>query len=153
MEEKRDEARHSNFLTVQGTTSFRVIIFQPGKKSFKASKHICICEKCCVEYGSCNRFEEYFPKAVSLKAPPRRPKNDEPPVSNVSSDAVEFLPPLSVVAVAPEKKSNIPVWFMQIKSHKIADKEMEGEHGVLVEVGQSIIEAFHLEQHGRTPYI
>ena len=64
------------------------------------------------------------------------------------SDAVEFLPPLSVVAVAPEKKSSIPVWFMQIKSHKIADKEMEEEHGVLVEMGQPIIEAFHLEQHG-----
>ena len=90
VEEKRDEARHSNFLTVQGTTSFRVIIFQPGKKSFKASKRICICEKFCVEYGSCNRFEKYCPKVVSLKAPPRRPKNDEPPVSNMSSDAVEF---------------------------------------------------------------
>ena len=37
---------------------------------------------------------------------------------------------------------------MQIKSHKIADKEMEEEHGVLVEMGQPIIEAFHLEQHG-----
>ena len=64
VEEKRDEARHSNLLTVQGTTSFRVNIFQPGQTSFKASKRICICEKCCVEYGSCNRFEEYFPKVV-----------------------------------------------------------------------------------------
>ena len=68
------------------------------------------------------------------------------------SDAVEFLPPLSVVAVAPEKKSSIPVWFMQIKSHNIADKEMKEVLEGLVEVGQPIIEAFHLEQHGRTPY-
>ena len=142
----RNEASRSKYVTVQGTTSFRVMYFEPDKSSFKASKRICVCEMCTESYGSCSNFNEFYPQVISLKAPPRRPK-DKPVEVSAETDVVEFLPPLSVVAVAPERKSNLPVWFMQIKSHIVADQEMAAEYG-LVEAGQQVILAYHLEQHG-----
>ena len=82
---------------------------------------------CTESYGSCSNFNEFYPQVISLKAPPRRPK-DKPVEVSAETNVVGFLPPLSVVAVAPERKSNLPVWFMQIKSHIVADQEVAAEY-------------------------
>ena len=58
IEEERAEERYVKYMTVEGSSKFQVLVFAPGKK-MKASRRLCICEKCKNEYGSCSLFQEY----------------------------------------------------------------------------------------------
>ena len=57
-----DEERSLDLLidvaTVHGSSTFHAMLFSPGKNFFKASKRICICDKCKDQFGSCEQFSE-----------------------------------------------------------------------------------------------
>ena len=54
---------------IDGSSSFRVILFEPGKTTLKASNRLCICEQCKFAYGSCELFTEYSLEATKYNRP------------------------------------------------------------------------------------
>ena len=59
LEELRASAAKKNFNTVDGSSFFHVIIFQPGASTMKASNRLCICSQCKFQIGSCASYNEY----------------------------------------------------------------------------------------------
>ena len=151
VDEKRQKASNFIYRTVKGTNTFRTILFKPNSSTIRASKRICICEKCMEDYGSCELFHEHYLQADPVKAPSRRSKAVMSSVSNRDStdgSTNEFLLTDSVVAVAPSTKSTNPVWFMQINGQYVAEEDKIDKHGMLVNAGQEYLEGYWLEQHG-----
>ena len=50
------EARLKKYLTIEGSDSFQVMIFQTNFTTFKAAFDLCICERLLIDYGSCSLF-------------------------------------------------------------------------------------------------
>ena len=48
------EARLKKYPTIEGSDSFQVMVFQPNSTTFKAASHLCICDHCLIDYGSCS---------------------------------------------------------------------------------------------------
>ena len=55
-ENGRAEARLKKYPTIDISDHFQVMVFTPNSSSFKAGKHLCICEECLKDYGSCASF-------------------------------------------------------------------------------------------------
>ena len=53
--------------TVDGSSSFQVIVFNPDSTEIKASERICICETCKNNYGTCSLFKSYTMQITNLK--------------------------------------------------------------------------------------
>ena len=66
LDEERSLDRLEKVETVRGSDSFHVMVFSPGEDAFKASPRICVCEKCKVNFGSCELFTEYSLSAHQL---------------------------------------------------------------------------------------
>ena len=153
VETSRQKASSFKYRTVQGTTTFRAILFKPNSSTIRASKRICICAKCMEDYSSCELFQEHSLQVDPVKAPSRRSAalmrtTSEEESADTATN--EFLPAGSVVAVAPSTTSIDPVWFMEIKGHFIAEEDKMDKHGLLVNEGQEYLEGYWLEQHGET---
>ena len=55
--------------TIEGSSNFRIMIFQPGEKTFKAVNRLCTCTNCKNMYGSCGKFNEYCLNVTNLCNP------------------------------------------------------------------------------------
>ena len=56
---ERAMTRRKLYPTVDGSSKFQAIVFNPNTNKFKASKRICICNECQLDYGSCSLFNEF----------------------------------------------------------------------------------------------
>ena len=59
LKKERAARRKKVFKTIDGSASWHVMVFKPGQSHFLASPRPCICEKCIVEYGSCDLFSHH----------------------------------------------------------------------------------------------
>ena len=50
------EAMLKKYLTIEGSDSFQVMIFQTNFTTFKAAFLLCICDRLLIVYGSCSLF-------------------------------------------------------------------------------------------------
>ena len=88
LEIMRKENRYMVFPTIDGSSSFQVLIFTPNSNKFKASPYLCTCEICInIEYGSCSLFQVYELTAVDLIK--RTMRSDFEPAQTSSSDVSE----------------------------------------------------------------
>ena len=66
-----EETRMANKLkiaqTVDGSSSFQVIVFNPDSTEIKVSERRCICETCKNNYGTCSLFKSYTMEVTNLK--------------------------------------------------------------------------------------
>ena len=56
LESVRAEEQLRKHKTIEGSSAFQVIVFQPNSAVFRAAPRICLCEHCKVSYGSCELF-------------------------------------------------------------------------------------------------
>ena len=70
--------RQMVFPTIDGSSSFQVLIFTPNSNTFRASPYLCSCE-CCIKqkYGSCPLFEEYELTSMTLIKHAMRSENQQ----------------------------------------------------------------------------
>jgi hypothetical protein len=61
LEKKRVLSRLEVANSVDGSSTFQIMLFSPNKETFKAAPRLCICNECRNEYGSCTLFKEYTP--------------------------------------------------------------------------------------------
>ena len=56
MADSRPEARLKKYLTMEGSGSFQVMVFQPNSANFQAVSHLWICDSCFTDYGPYSLF-------------------------------------------------------------------------------------------------
>ena len=56
LDENRAVANLLVLPTIEGSSTFQVIVFKPNSDNLKAAKRICVCQQCQNDYGSCNIF-------------------------------------------------------------------------------------------------
>ena len=59
LEENRAAASLLAHPTIDGSSTFQVIVFKPNSDHLKAANRICVCQQCQKDYGSCNIFSSY----------------------------------------------------------------------------------------------
>ena len=71
LNEKREEHKYMTFTTIDGSSIFRVIIFEPFSTTIKAAPRLCACPMCLENFGSCD-LKTYEPIVHHLKRPALR---------------------------------------------------------------------------------
>ena len=97
--------------TVHGSSNFHAMLLSPKKNCFKASKRICICDKCKDQFGSSEQFSEHSLNIKQLNKIHLRSSNAD--VSGKHADdeednkssIINFLAEDSFIAVAAGSNS------------------------------------------------
>ena len=63
----RNEAKLKVFKIGEGSNTFQLMVFHLFSNIIKAYPRLCICNKCQVEYGSCELFSQYLLEEEQLK--------------------------------------------------------------------------------------
>ena len=95
---------------MDGSAKFEVIVFKPNSNSFKAANRLCVCDECCISYGSCSLFQEYYLKVDDLKEFCLRSRQEEP-LTTAGEDEDSFLYLRSICAMAADVKSVDTAWY------------------------------------------
>ena len=66
---KREDHKFLTFSTIEGSSTFCAILFEPISNVFKAAPRLCVCPLCQDNLGSCNLFTTYEPVVQYLKKP------------------------------------------------------------------------------------
>ena len=59
LNEARTEAHAKSCPTIDGSTLFQGMVFNPNQPFLKAAPYLCVCSDCMKDYGSCSRFQSY----------------------------------------------------------------------------------------------
>ena len=111
-----EEARLKEFPTIEGSDSFQVMAFQPNASYFKAASHLCICNNCQMNYGSCSLFSSHKQRTQTLKNIFLRSEVEiEGQNSDIGDASDDFLSADTFCAVAPDESSPETLWFIKVK--------------------------------------
>ena len=56
-----------DFISINGSALFQVILFKPNTAHILAASRLCLCSECKIEYGSCDLFKHYTINVKHLK--------------------------------------------------------------------------------------
>jgi len=153
----RDEAKLIQCKSIDGSSSFQVMIFKPNSTIIKAANRLCICDECQSDYGSCALFKEYSLTVCQLQEKLLRSEVEGGEyVSEVeggeyvsSKSAKDFLLAGSFCAVAADKNSTDTMWFIIINSEESTSKNNESDdYGFCIAAGQPYLKGQFLEKVG-----
>ena len=133
LETARSSERLKVFSTIEGSSKFQVIVFKPNQV-MKAAPRLCLCEKCKVDYGSCQLFEEYAIMCNHLKrnclrsdvADSADMEDDEE--NDEEAEQVDVLVATTVVALAADKKSFETFYLIEITQEESPAMKDETDH-------------------------
>ena len=129
LKEERDADRRITFKTIEGSSSFHVMVFSPNATTFKAAPRLCLCDHCKLDYGSCTLFKSYELKIKEL-APTSLRSNVSAATETVGEEVVnEFIMPGTFVAVPAPKQHQDMVWFIKVCKVNLCDTENESTDG------------------------
>ena len=63
----RADNKFKDFISINGSTLFQVILFKPNTTHTLAASRLCLCSECNTEYGSCDLFKHYTINVKHLK--------------------------------------------------------------------------------------
>ena len=113
---------------MDGSAKFQVIVFKPNSNSFKAANRLCVCDECCISYGSCSLFQEYYLKVDDLKEISLWSGQEEP-LTTAGEDEDSFLYPGSICAMVADVKSVDTVWFVKVVDEIKVTEDIVDEYG------------------------
>ena len=116
--DSRAEARLKKYLTIEGSDSFQVMVFQPNFTIFKAAFHLCICGHWLIDYGSCSPFCSHELWTQILKKIFLRSEmeiNGQISGDQTENVSDEFILADTYCAVVPNESSPESVWFIKVK--------------------------------------
>ena len=114
---------------------------------FKAAKRLCVCDKCQLEYGTCELFKEFTLDIKHLKKNTLRPAFLDSLGKNTHQSIIDFAIPDSICAIGAYDKSHETVWFKKIMHGEQTAKDNitdDCSHSILP--GQKFIEGRYLEK-------
>ena len=122
------ETKLKRFRTIAGSSSFQVILFRPHSIPIKAAQHLCLCDTCKIEYGSCPLFCEYEIIIQELNKTSLSSDNalEEPVIADEDDDKrlTAFLLPGSIRAIVADTKSIDTVWFVKIVCEQETEEDV-----------------------------
>ena len=132
----REKAQFKKIETLDGSSSFQVMVFNPHSSEVLASPRLCLCDKCKAEYGSCYLFNSHELRTLVLKESALRSRNiqtEEKNTQNQSEIVHKFLLSGSICAIVAK---NHMTWFVKIVTTDIASQSIrdvlsKGEVGIL----------------------
>ena len=155
-ESLRDVRKNQQFPTVPGSSRFQVMIFTPNSDIFKAAPHMCLCDNCLHEYGSCNLFQVYDVPAPNKKPNPPRLRSATPELFQndieVIDTGLDVVVPESICAVAAANLSNDSFWLIEVCTLHAGDDSSPhtDDYGHTIPPGVSYIEGHFLEREYET---
>ena len=157
LEKERQAVKSIKVATIEGSSSFRAMLFEPGKTTFKALSRICICAVCELDYGLCASFHEYSLVHMNYDRPCLRSDvgdnivNDEaefePDEEHGERDSSDFLSVGWVVALANQESLRDSVWFIKIAEiNCVADELASDSYGNKILLGIPFLKGHFLER-------
>eukprot|EP00794_Sanderia_malayensis_P019611 gene19611-21542_t len=146
LEELRCKRRKKVFKTVDGSSTFHVLVFKPKESFFLASPRLCICDECKHDYGSCSLFSQHELNVQELRDIPLR-SDDPPPAEIVGEEAVDdFILPDSFAAIAADDPTET-LWFIQVIDVNLSStkNEVDGYKNV-IPPGTMYVSGYFLER-------
>ena len=141
--------------TIDGSSTFRVVVFKPNSKVFWAAPRLCICESCQNDYGTCQLFNEYSLTIMDYQLPFLRSQPGESTEPDDKSDeSWDFLGNNSIVAIANNSMVD-NLWFVLIIDNNCIVGEPEADdYGHIILNGVRFIKGNFLEkQHDEKDHI
>ena len=127
--EERAARRRKVYKTIDGSSTWQVLVFRPGQSYFLASTRLCICDECSQEYGSCNLFKSFELHCETIREIPLRsdvtpPQSDE--LGNEENDG--FILADSYLALAADSTDVDALWYVKVlEVNQCSDKnEVDG---------------------------
>ena len=154
LDQERARAKLKVFPTVEGSSTFQVMVFTPGKSSFKAASRICLCNECKSKYGSCEMFQEYelishTLNKVSLRSSTTDTSDDQ---SYEETNAEEFLLEGTICAIAADVNSIDIFWLIKIIDDSTAENNTIDDYGRQLKGGKTCLRANFLEKEKETKH-
>ena len=140
------------FTTIDGSSIFRVIIFEPFSTTIKAAPRLCACPMCLENFGSCDLFKTYEPIVHHLKKPALRSAclgfqktNDD---ENTNID--DFFLPGSICVMASDNLDTESFWLLSIVSVNVAESDMMDDYHHVITKDQEYLECHYFEKQDKT---
>ena len=134
LENEREKRLYKNYTTINGSNSFRVILFRPGSDVFHASTKLCVCSFCQDhEFENCEKFISYQLQVGMLNEKATRSKDmtQEEMSYNLSSMVTKD----SVFAVRAEN-SNTNYFLLMCETEE--EEHLDPENPYVDEAGHAI---------------
>lgn len=147
LDNARLKDKQLQFKNICGSSQFQVILFRPNEQ-MKASLRLCVCDKCKIEYGSCDLFLPYNLPMATLNKFSLRSDILDFDIDNDSNDddCNDFLIPNSYCAVAADSNSPDTFWFFKIYKVVTATRYETDKYFHMVHPGQKYYDEFFLEE-------
>ena len=158
--EELDAERKRNakmkYKTINGSSSFQVMVFKPNSAEFRAAPRLCICKKCQEEYGSCDLFQSYpliteKYTLASLRSNVLSATTftvDKVTASSLCADTANlFILHNSYVAVAAPESSSDTFWLIKVTDVDCCELEEKSEdgYGHIIPAGNIFMQGHFLE--------
>ena len=137
---------------LKGLDEFQVIVFYAKTTTVRAAKHICICDSCRQDYGSCSLFQNYDLVVENLNKTNLRSNYDDKNINDgVKRDEENtsynyHLLPVSVCATVANNKLTDTVWFVQIIGEFHSPENVIDDYGHTASAGEKYMLDHFLEQ-------
>ena len=120
-----------------------MLVFKPNQKKFRAAPHLCVCEKCEVEIGSCEIFDDYELECNDLKGNVSRSDSlNKPEQFNVNNMEITG----SFGSILPSESSTEPLWFVFISEECVATESMVDGFGHEIKETEVFLKCNYMEK-------
>ena len=139
LNEARIEAHANSYATINSSTLFQVLVFNPNQPIFKAAPYLSECMK---DYGSCSLFQSYELLKGDLKKIYLRSDVEEPDLRLEVGGSKEndFIVPGTYYTVAADKSSPETFWLVKIKDSYEATTTITDDYSNRIAAGHHYIE-------------
>ena len=147
LEENRAAASLLAHPTIDGSSTFQVIVFKPNSDHLKAANRICVCQQCQKDYGSCNIFSSYPIICHKLNKTYLRSKVTEQTTLAESNAICDFIVADSFIAIAAEESSMDSIWFIKVtKIDCVGNGKDVDDYGHIIPTGVGYMMGNFLEK-------
>ena len=104
MDPEREKRLYIHYDTVNGSDSFRMMLFRPNKEFFYASLILCVCDDCLnYECEKCPNLKQYYPSVTQLS---KKHLRSAPPTIEIVDESVQIIPNTVFAICADSEISN-----------------------------------------------
>ena len=149
IESLRNKEKYVKYENISGSSKFRIAIIQPDSTIIKAAPYLCACEKCQLELGACDLFDDYGLVSHNLNKvfirSNNRCQNAREDTDDEDDDIIDLIPPNTICAIAAGSGHEI-LWFVNIYLVNTACDLVSDKQGHMILPGQVYITGRYLEK-------
>ena len=138
-----------DYLTVNGSGSFHVMVFKPKGTTFHASSQLSVCDNCLdLNFEACPSFRIYEPQVAKLNEKATRSKAASMVEENTQSCLSDMVTKGSIFSVRADNIVNnyfLLICESEVVEHLDAEKPHADDAGQVIHYGTRYVTEKHLE--------